>query len=102
MNDDGDSLRVYFHVFCFVLGVRHVRAVTGDGSGIITGWVLEGDVMQWNRIRAGLYRAGAWTVGKIPVTGEWFCEGPGADCVMPTKAAAQRLCEAARQKVAGK
>lgn len=50
--------------------------------------------MKWTRIRIGLYRSGDYEVGRTTYGG-WFCDGPGADCVVPTKREAQRVCEAA-------
>jgi len=48
-------------------------------------------------VRAGLYTAQTatgdeYSVGKLSLSGEWFADGPGADCVMPTKRAAQQVC----------
>lgn len=50
--------------------------------------------LTWNRVSPGLYRSGSYSVGKAP-SGEWFCEGPGADGVLPTKREAQAVCQIA-------
>ena len=55
--------------------------------------------LYWKRVRPGLYvstgvGAPRYTVGKTE-TGEWFCEGPGADGVLPTKHEAQAACQLA-------
>ena len=50
--------------------------------------------LTWTRVRPGLYRSGMYTVGKA-LSGEWFCDGPGADGVLPTKRQAQDACEIA-------
>ena len=55
--------------------------------------------MRWKRIRVGLYRSGDYEVG-LTAYGEWYCEGPGADCTVATKREAQRVCERAHLEVA--
>ena len=51
--------------------------------------------MKWTRVRPGLYTSGKYSVGKLVSSGEWFCDGPGADGVLPTKAEAQAVCQLA-------
>lgn len=51
--------------------------------------------LRWTRVRPGLYRSGEYTVGRLEPSGEWYCEGPGADGVLPSKRQAQTACQLA-------
>ena len=51
--------------------------------------------MKWTRVRPGLYTSGKYSVGRLVSSGEWFCDGPGVDGVLPTKTEAQAACQRA-------